>query len=772
MKTHTYLLIIFLCCLCAGMSAGAQNREEFNGPFKSWANVKTRFGAAGNGKTDDTRALQAALDDVGNEPAAANAMGKNIYSIVYLPAGTYCISSTLVLRGKLGVSIIGEDPDRTIIKWIGPDKDTLLWANGSSYFKISRLTWDANKRKDLQAIGIHWKNKWNDSRSSSHAPLNIELSDNYFIGGFSEGIGGGTFSGPNGTGSNDSEIAIKRCLFRDCTQAGVKIEGFNALDYWIWDCQFYNCRTGVNCSYGGYHIYRSLFSHSTVSDVFNNNGYYTSVRGCYSDHSYGFSIDQGSSSNPFKRVFQDNTIVGPGRLAIEYYHVGKITLWGNKFSRSPDTAIKININIKSWNTYTSEALSLHNTYSDRQSLTVSSNPNKIYAYGDKYIPSVTGDVRAFIKTLDRKPALVTRKVFEVPPGANADVIQSLLNEAAKLKGQRPIIHFAAGNYLIGRTLEIPAGTDMQLTGDGLLYASVIRADKPAAFGQLPLLHIKGPSYITLQDLQLGSESDKGQYEAISFEDIDQPYSQAHLDQVYSSHSDTSLLVMGLKYLYVEKNNSFFTTGNYIVGANSPDGRFPAARVACFGGQFAYLTVLKNARFLAKDCWWEGAPGAALTLNGAGTVTVDGAMIAPAKSDSLPVVRVDKFAGKISLLNMYIQGGIDCRPDNPNLDMLLWNIHFYHKMDPLAFLRKDASFRAAGLGLNAQCFRSGDPACKNIITVEDKWKNIKDINPFLDDLTLQTRESRPIPYTNLSPGTSNIYITRISLGATKRGIEFK
>lgn len=772
MNKNAYLLLSFLCWLCIGSALRAQNREEFNGPFKSWANVKTRFGATGNGKTDDTKALQAALDDVGNDPAAANDMGKNIYSVVYLPAGTYCISATLVLRGKLGASIVGEDPDRTIIKWIGPDKDTLLWANGSSYFKISRLTWDANKRKDIQAIGIHWKNKWNDAKSSSHAPLNIELSDNYFIGGFSEGIGGGTFPGPNGTGNNDSEIAIKRCIFRDCAQAGIKIEGFNALDYWIWDCQFYNCRTGVNCSYGGYHVYRSLFSHSVVSDVSNNNGYYTSVRGCYSDHSYGFSMDQGSSSNPFKRIFQDNTIVAPGRLAVEYYHTGKLTLWGNKFARSSDTAIRININVKSWNTYTSEALSLHNTYSDKQSLTISSNPNKIYAYGDQYLPNVTGDVRAFMNTLDRKPPLVARKVFEVPPGANADVIQSLLNEAARFKGQRPVVHFSSGNYLIARTLQIPAGTDMQLIGDGLLYASVIRAGNPAAFGQLPLLRVTGPSYISIRDLQLGSESDKGQYEAISFEDVDQPYSQAHLDQVYSSHSDTSLLVMGLNYLYVEKNNSFFTTGNYIVGGNLQDHRFPVARVACFGGQFAYLTVLKNASFLAKDCWWEGVQGAALTLNGTGTVSIDGAMIAPAKSDSQSVVRINKFAGKISLMNMYLQGGVDCNPDNPGLDLLLWNILFYHKMDPLAFLKRDVSFRAAGLGLNAQCFRSGDPACKNIITVEDQWKNIKDINPFLDNLTLQSRESRPVPYTNLSQGTSNIYITRISLGATKRGIEFK
>jgi hypothetical protein len=747
-------------------TAFAQGREEFNGPFESWANVKTRFGAYGDGKNDDTRALQQALDQLSNPLTGFN-MAKGAYTVVYLPAGTYCISSTLILKGKIGVCIIGEDPARTIIKWTGKDSTTLFWANGSAYFKLIRFTWDAGGRKNMEGIGIHWKDRWNDGKTRSFATLNIEITDNIFKPGFAYGIWGGTNPG-SGTGTNDSEIAIRRCIFNQCTESGIEITGFNAIDYWIWDCIFSGCIRGVRCTHGIYHLYRSFFSGSTETDMHNNNGYYLSARGCYFEHSKALSLDDGSSCNPFKRIFQDNTVINPKILPVEYYHLGKITLMGNRFDSTEDTTYKFTINTKSWCPGIYEVLSLHNTWSYKNPIRIASNPQQLYSFGDIHVSSVKPAALNFLREMDHVPVKANRKIFEVPPGADAGAIQTLLDQAARLRGQRPVVHFGMGIYSLDRSLIIPAGADLQLIGDGLIYSSVISIKDHAL--QQPVFIVRGPSYITIRDLQLGGMSGKVHAPAIVFENVDQPLAQAHLDQIYS-HADTSLVVNGMDHLYIQKDNSFFSDGNYIVGGELVRQGRGEARVNCFGGQFAGVTLKKNACFLAKDCWWEGSEKTPLNLEGEGNLSIDGAMIAPLKADSTPTIQIRKFKGSITFMNMYLQGALSPLPDNPDLRLLVWNIHFYFKMDALDFLRQTNSFKGAFLGITTQCFKTADPDCKSIKSLPDRQSNVTDLYPFLDAQTEQDRTGRPVPFKNLPAGVSNIFISRVSLGSLDKGIVF-
>ena len=757
-----YLLLLLLTTNIL-LPAFAQEREEFNGPFDGWGDVKTRFGARGNGKDDDTKAFQRALDSLSN-PIVGYNTGKNAYMVLYVPAGTYCISSTLTLKGKIGICIIGEDPAKTILKWTGSDGDTMFWANGSAYFKLSRFTWNANGRKNMEAVGIHWKDQWKDAQSQSFAALNIELSDNYFIGGFKYGISGGTGGGV-GTGANDSEITIRRCLFESCTEAGIYINGFNALDYWIWDSRFTNCKIAINCIKGNYHVYRSYFSGSRVWDMYNDNCYYLSVRGCYSRNANGFSGDCGYSSNPFKRVFQDNTVVSPQNYAVEYYHLGKVTLWDNRFEKLKDTSKHFWVSTGSWAIGIYENMSLDNTYGVRSPLVNNRTAMTNFVVNDKFASSFKDDAPAFLATLSVTPPKVTRKIFEVRTGAKEADIQTAIDQASALHGSRAVVHLAAGTYSLDRPLHIPAGSDIQLCGDGLIAAT--RLMPGPAYGMRPMLWIEGPTTADIHDLQIGEPGAHLPGTAILFTNVDQPEAEAHIDQL-DSRADTSLFTNRLNNLYTEKDNSFFSNGTCIIGGNNMQSGAATAKVCCFGAQFVNTSVRNGGVFMAKDCWWEGNMTTPLDFTGDGNISIDGAMVARARLDSTPSVRINNFSGKISIMNMYLHGAIAPGNGLDKLSLLIWNVHVMDKLNPLDFFNDHLPYKAAFLGLTTQCFQTGNKICDNIYSIPDKTTGVN-LPSFLEDMTSLTRHNKPVKYRNLPATASNIYISRVTIGTFARGI---
>lgn len=81
-------------------------RMDITGGYPTgWLNVKN-FGAVGDGATDDTAAIQAAIDAV---PVAGG--------VVYLPAGIYVITKCLEVLSKNNVTIRGDGAGITIIDW-------------------------------------------------------------------------------------------------------------------------------------------------------------------------------------------------------------------------------------------------------------------------------------------------------------------------------------------------------------------------------------------------------------------------------------------------------------------------------------------------------------------------------------------------------------------------------------------------------------------------------------------------------------------------------
>ncbi len=109
------------------------------------------FGAAGDGSTDDTAAVQAAIDH-------ASLIG----GVAYLPAAMYRVSQLVLPSGAVlqGVSS-GSYPDNAAIPGVsvlarlaGSNKDLILIPDGSSYQRIFDIAIDGNKNSNTTGHGI------------------------------------------------------------------------------------------------------------------------------------------------------------------------------------------------------------------------------------------------------------------------------------------------------------------------------------------------------------------------------------------------------------------------------------------------------------------------------------------------------------------------------------------------------------------------------------------------------------------------------------------
>ncbi len=765
----TMLLSVLLCCMALIAFSQTKYREEFNGPFPSWANVKIRFKAAGDGIKDDTKALQTALDSLScTLKSPFNVNGPTKYVVVYLPAGTYRISQTLRLAGRIGVSFIGEDPARTIIKWTGGDNDTMFFCNRSAQVKISRLTWDAASKKNVVAIGLHFK----DYTAPYFAPTFMELSDMIFTGNPLYGLSCGTFSS-DGTGNMDSEFTIRRCKFTAATGAGILIKGFNALDYWIWDCEFKQCNVGVECTFGNYHIYKSNFYNSVTADFKNTNIMYSSVRNCYSENAAVFSLDEGASCNAFKRIFQSNVVKNSKAVPIQYHHQGKITLLDNYFS-NPANPTQNTVDYTGWCNGNYDVLSIANTYEKDNPISVPQGFHTAFhnleskkLTAARVAPPVAKPLQPFIP-------YVKRRVFEVPANATGKAIQAIIDQASALKDQRPVVHFPMSDFYIETPVVIPAGSDIQLVGDGTT-ASNFRTR--VRYGpDFYYFIVKGPSYITVRDIQVAQDGSGDNSNAFLFTGIDQPSSQVFIEQINSSSSN-SIFIDRLNYTYFEKDNSFFSKGNTIIGGDKVKTGTGTSKLYCFGGQSAGVHLENNATMVARDCWWEGSyrkDFLPLNLTGNGNLTVDGAMYAPTDADSGTVVKVGNFTGNLSLLNMYLVGGINVQPNPASLKMLVWNVNLYHKLNPFDFLKTKTQAQIAMMGITSQCFQSVNKSCtnENPVSLPDRLVNVSSADLFLKELTNDDRAAVPQSYNNLAKGISNIFISRVFTYTEKGAFTFR
>ena len=594
----------FALCLaaCVAPALAADPGAEFVGPFPSWANVKTEFGAVGDGKADDTAAIQRALESVRSKDSQKK--------VLYFPAGTYRLTTTLRLdrishHEPLGMSIVGEHPETTILAWDGAAGKSMFLYD-AWYASLSRFTFDGRGRAKT---AIEHGPKF----ATANECTDVIIKDVDF------GIEAGQKDGI-------AETAVLRCRFYRCAKAAISIQGFNSLDWYIWDSWFEDCGIGVTNEFGAgnFHVYQSTFLRSKDADLtIRHTGYFsflgnTSIGSRRFFHAKRAENWKATETWGSQATLQDNLILDPtDPTPIVIENNGPNMILDNTIRAAAAGPLVVNV-----------------PPADEADLIV---------IGNRWTSAKPIEVRGRLTELDNttvaagaipdaKPVPVPfavhadRPVIEVEAGADAAGIQAAIDQAAALKGARPVVHLPKGNSSIKQTLVIPAGCDLQLVGDGPENATQL-----VGAGVDPLIRVQGPSQATFRSLVVNAGNGAV---GILVENCDQPGGRVHAEQLNAWGFEYGFVSDGLRQTTVELRDAGHN-GMQVVGG----GPETKSWVALFSGASSrhrhhkagihLYDVQNDGRLFVRDIWYEGDAWSLLNLDGSGAFAYHCGFVAPA-----------------------------------------------------------------------------------------------------------------------------------------------
>lgn len=735
------LVLVGVFLSASQLAASSGLADEFIGPFASWANVKTEYGAVGDGKADDTAAIQEALLDVRRQDSPKK--------VLYFPAGTYRITATLKLdrishHEPLGMSIAGEDPERTILRWDGPEGGNMFRYN-AWYASVSRLTFDgAGKAKTAIEHG--------ESFSTANEFADLVIKDVQF--GIEAGIRDGI-----------AETAVLRCRFYRCAKAAVSIQNFNSLDWYLWDCWFEDCGIGVTNEFGAgnFHVYHSVFLRSADADITIRHTGYFSFAGNVSIGSRRFFHARRASNWKdtetwgSQATLQDNRVIDPrDPTPILIENNGPNMLVDNVIRARADGPLLVNEPPAD----KADLICVGNRWTAEQALRVNGRLTDLDNKRVKAeeIPDVKPAPVPFAPRADRP-------VIEVKPGADAATLQAAVQEAAVMKGKRPVVHLPKATYALGQTVVIPAGCDVQLVGDGPEDATQLNGTG----GADPLLRVRGPSHATFRNLLLSAGN---KAVGLLVENGDQPGARIFGEQLNVSGHEYGLATDGLAGARVElrdaNHNSIQATGA------GPDTR---AWVALFAGSSSrtmqgkagvhLYDVQNGARLLVRDIWYEGDAWSLMNLAGSGQFAYHGGFVAPYTGfdenvrqrlgtweadvrKSVAALQFDGFRGKLAF-TLVSSNGADLRvkPPSPDLRLCL-----------LGFLTN----RGIDLGrpdVRGQVIAEHTRVMRGNATGTDAVGDVGKANPaFIREMLKPLREVKPQPLSALGDDVTDVRFYRV------------
>jgi len=221
-------------------------------------NVKD-FGAKGDGTTDDTMNIQAALNAAYGTPGAPHgAANKHLNRAVFFPNGNYRVSAPLTLRSVRGGWIFGAGRESTRI-FQSTANTSVFVTNGFDYSRVEGLSLAAN------GTGVAFDMDWDGIAGSAANQANTFAQCAF--GGSLNTTGVGLRIGVTGGNSMGSETLIMNCHF-GVIGRGLQTCNGNALQNTVIGGNFQDCNIGISVSSGNVPLIMSVgFQASGTFDI-------------------------------------------------------------------------------------------------------------------------------------------------------------------------------------------------------------------------------------------------------------------------------------------------------------------------------------------------------------------------------------------------------------------------------------------------------------------------------------------------------------------------